>query len=47
MPFGVSGVDAHDLEPEYGELFRHVDRAAGDTLLGMFWWDEPPRAWRS
>jgi hypothetical protein len=45
QPFGESGTDPHDLEPGYGELFRHVDRAAGDTLLGMFWWNDPPPAW--
>jgi hypothetical protein len=45
QPFGESGADPHDLEPEYADLFRHVDRGAGDTLLGTFWWSDPPPAW--
>jgi len=43
--FGESGVEAHDLEPGYEELFRHVDPAKGDTLLAMFWWNDPPPEW--
>jgi hypothetical protein len=45
QPFGESGADPHDLKPEYEVLFRHLDRAAGDSLLGMFWWSDPPLGW--
>ena len=42
---GETTVHPEDLEPEYAQLFAHVDAAKGDTLLGVFWWSDPPDVW--
>lgn len=44
-PAGETTAVPADLEPEYAQLFAHVDTKQGDTLLGMFWWEEPPEHW--
>jgi hypothetical protein len=33
------------LDPAYDQLFKHVNRARGDTLLGPFWQTQPPAVW--
>ncbi len=42
---GTSVTQPHDLESDYQRLFAHVDPAAGETLLGVFWWNDPPSQW--
>jgi hypothetical protein len=44
-PMGDSTADPTDLEPEYAQLFTHVDPRRGDALLGVFWWIDPPSEW--
>jgi hypothetical protein len=45
QPAGESVTDPVDLEAEYDQLFRHIDRSRGDTLLGVFWITQPPPQW--
>ena len=45
QPAGDSVTDPVDLEPEYLQLFDHVDRSRGETLLGVFWITPPPPEW--
>jgi hypothetical protein len=35
-----------NLEPEYFELFEHVDLNRGDQLLALFWPQPPPEWWQ-
>jgi hypothetical protein len=44
-PAGETTAVPADLEPDYAQLFAHVDARKGDTLLGIFWWEDPPEAW--
>jgi hypothetical protein len=34
-----------DATPEEWEMFKSVDRAKGDSLLGIAWNPTPPEGW--
>jgi len=43
-PIGRPIID-FDVDPEDWEVFRHVDRDRGDSLLGIVWMPDAPPGW--
>lgn len=44
VPIGWPVIEI-EATPEEWEMFKHVDRAKGDSLLGIAWSPTPPRGW--
>ncbi len=43
-PIGYPNIEM-DLEPEEWQVFEHVDRDRGDSLLGLSWMPDAPDGW--
>ena len=43
-PIGYPIIDI-EVEPVDWEVFRHVDRDRGDSLLGIVWMPDAPPGW--
>jgi hypothetical protein len=43
-PIGYPIIDL-EVEPRDWEVFRHVDRERGDSLLGIVWMPDAPKGW--